>query len=90
MLAPTYALQAITTKYLAPTNTKGARIKATSAGQSITIAWDYAKNAFDNHYIAARLLSVENGWIHGYDGEFRKHAFGALPDGGYVLAFVTT
>jgi hypothetical protein len=83
-----YALQAITTKYLAPTNSRGARVKATAAAGSITIPWDHALDPCANHYAAALALTDRMEWK---DGEFhRPHAFGCLPDGnGYVLAFVT-
>jgi len=83
-----YALQAITTKYLAPTNSSGARIKATAAAGSITIPWDHALDACANHYAAARQLAGQNDWTDD-TGDIRPHAFGALPDGGYVLVFLT-
>jgi hypothetical protein len=83
-----YALQAITTKYLGPTNTRGARIKATATAGSVTIPWDHALDACANHYAVARMLAGQNDWTDD-TGEIRPHAFGALPDGGYVLAFVT-
>jgi len=88
MPAPTYALQAITTKYLAPTNSRGARIKATAAAGSVTVPYDHALNAFDNHHAAALAFARKYGWLS--DDEARAYAMGALPDGGYVLAFVTT
>jgi len=84
-----YALQAITTKYLAPTNSRGARIKATAAAGSITIPWDYACDGSTNHYAAARAFALGRGWTMDHTGEVRPHAFGALPGGGYVLAFIT-
>ena len=83
-----YALQAITTKYLAPTNTRGARVKATAAAGSVTIPWDYAYDGSTNHYAAARSLAWRCLWTDD-TGEIRPHAFGALHDGGYVLAFLT-
>lgn len=84
-----HALQAITTKYLAPTNSRGARIKATATAGSITIPWDHAVDACANHYAAARAFALGRGWTDD-TGEIRPHAFGALPDGkGYVLAFLT-
>ena len=86
MPTPTYALQAITTKYLAPTNSRGARIKATAEAGSVTVPYDHALNAFDNHHAAAVALANKFGWM---DDEDRAYAMGALPDGGYVLAFVT-
>lgn len=83
-----YALQAITTKYLPPTNTRGARIKATAACGSITIPWDHALNPCENHHAAARAFTERMEWRTD-EGFIRPHAFGALPDGGYVMAFIT-
>jgi hypothetical protein len=85
-----YALQAITTKYLAPTNTRGARIKATAAAGSITIPWDYALNACENHHAAACALARKYDWTDELGLAIRPHAFGMLPQGsGYVMAFIT-
>lgn len=88
MTAPTYALQAITTKYLAPTNARGARIKATAAAGSVTVPYDHAFSVFENHHAAALAFAHKYGWLG--DGADRGYAMGALPNGGYVLAFVTT
>jgi hypothetical protein len=84
MPSPTYAIQAIITKYLAPTNSLGARIKATAAAGSITVGWNYSSSEFSNHHAAAFALASKLDWL---DNEY---TIGALPDGGYVLAFVTT
>ena len=84
-----YALQAITTKYLAPTNSRGARVKATSASGDIITSWDYSVSPCDNHHAAACMLAGQNDWTDD-TGKVKAHAFGALPDGqGYVLAFLT-
>lgn len=88
MIAPTYALQAITTRYLAPTNSRGSRIKAIAAAGSVTVPYDHALSAFENHHSAALAFARKYGWIH--DENTRTYAMGALPNGGYVLAFVTT
>jgi hypothetical protein len=86
-----YALQAITTKYLGPTNTRGARIKATADAGSITIPWDHELNAVKNHYAVASAFALQWGWTDDSTGTgtIRPHAFGALPCGGYVMAFLT-
>ena len=55
--------QAITTKYLAPTNHRGARIKATAAAGSITVSWDYSTNSVYNHYEAAKALANKFDWL---------------------------
>ena len=46
----------ITTKFIGPTNHRGARIKATRGTQSKTIAWDDDLNIDDNHASAAQIL----------------------------------
>ena len=55
-------LQAITTKYLGPTDFRGARIKATAQAGSITIAWDHGLDPVDNHAAAAAALCKKMGW----------------------------
>lgn len=53
----TMAAATIETRYLAPTNTKGTRVKATSnTGKNITVSWDYSLNPEGNHQNAARAL----------------------------------
>lgn len=56
--------QAIITKYLSPTDTKGARIKAyaSDARPSLTIPWDHAWSAERNHEFAAKILLERLGW----------------------------
>ena len=57
-------MQAIETKYLGPTNFRGARIKATAQAGSITVGWDHALNVEENHDAAARAFILRYGW-HG-------------------------
>lgn len=46
------------TRYLGPTQHRGARVKATApSGRSITVAWDHALNPEPNHERAARELA---------------------------------
>lgn len=72
-------LQAITTRYLGPTNHRGARVKATCQAGSITIPWDHAWNADKNHAMACAALQAKLGWRE-------KRIGGALPDGrGYAF-----
>lgn len=54
--------QAIETRYLGPTNTKGSRIKATAWKGSVTLSYDYALNADQNHAKAAQALADKFGW----------------------------
>jgi hypothetical protein len=58
----TFITQAIETRYLGPTNTKGGRIKATAGAGSITIGYDYALNTDGNHKAAADALIAKMGW----------------------------
>ncbi len=48
--------QAIETKYLGPTNTKGGRIKAECWGGNITISYDHELNSDGAHKAAALAL----------------------------------
>lgn len=70
--------QAIQTRYIGPTNYRGSRVKATAEAGSVTLSWDNALNATDNHRIAAETLADKYGWPKNMIG-------GALPGGpGYV------
>ena len=74
-------LQAIVTKYLPATNTRGSRIKATCAGGSTTRAYDYALDLDAQHHAAAIDLCNKLGWT------FSRLHSGILPngDGAHVL-----
>ncbi len=65
--------QAIITKYLAPTETKGARIKAKAFAGSVTIDWDDSIDVDENHLEAAKLLCAKFEWKNELVG-------GSLPD----------
>lgn len=67
----------IKTKYLGPTNFKGARIKASCGTRSKTIPFDYSVSASERHEQAARLLAAELGWKAMVGDE--------SPKGGYVF-----
>jgi len=71
-------LQAITTRYFGPTNVRGSRVKATCQAGSVTLHWDDALNADDNHLAAARALAAKFKWTG------KWHA-GGLPDGSYAF-----
>lgn len=58
-------LQSIQTKFLGPTNTKGARVKAFSVHGSVTIHWNYSKNVIENHIAAAEALAAKHDWDKG-------------------------
>lgn len=74
-------LQAITTKYLGPTNHRGSRIVARAYARRITVAWDHALDVEENHTRAAMTLVLELGW-----GPANHWVGGSLPDGtGYAF-----
>lgn len=70
--------QAITVKTLAPTNTRGTRVKATAAAGSLTVAWDNAWTVEQNHAFAAEALAKRYGWRVNPIG-------GVIPDGRSVF-----
>lgn len=73
---------AITTKYLSPTNSRGARIKAfTSNGHQLTIGYPYDLNPTEAHAKAAVTLARRMGWTYG-----GKLVSGGIK-GGYVFVF---
>lgn len=55
-------MQAITTKYLCPTNSRGSRLIAKCAAGSVQIVYDDALNIDGNHVAAARALLDKLGW----------------------------
>jgi hypothetical protein len=71
-------MQAIITKFIGPTNIKGARIKASASAGSVTIPFPYELNLYERHEKAARALLDKLGW----DFEL---ASGDLPDGSTVF-----
>lgn len=54
--------QAIVTKFIGPTNSRGSRVKATAAAGSVTLSWDYSLNHEANHDAAAKALADKFGW----------------------------
>ena len=71
-------MQAIITKYLSPTNTRGARIKATASAGSVTIPFPYELGLYERHEKAALALCAKLGWDFELTG-------GDLPDGSTVF-----
>jgi len=72
--------QAIETKYLGPTDHKGARYKATAQAGSVTISQDYSLNYEKNHAKAAQAYADKMGWTGNYVGGATKT--------GYVFVYV--
>lgn len=62
--------QSIVTKYLGPTNHRGARIKATiaSGAKAYTMPYNYELDTDDNHAAAAHELAQRLGWGGEYIG----------------------
>ena len=58
-----FSLQTIKVKYLGPTNSRGARVKASTAhGDSVTLDYDYGLNGSQNFDNAALKLATNLGW----------------------------
>ena len=74
--------QAITTKWLGPTDFRGSRIKAKAEAGSLTVGYDHRYGSEMNHLLAAQALAEKLKW----DGEWRG---GGLPYGsGYCFVMV--
>lgn len=73
---------AITTKYLSPTDTRGARIVAKAGtGERVIIPYPYALSGADVHREAAAALCERMGWQE-------KDLCGGYTVEGYVFVFV--
>lgn len=73
--------QAIVTRFLGPTNHRGARVKATADAGTVTVSWDYALGISENHERAAFALADKLGWTGNWVG-------GGLPGKGYAFVSV--
>lgn len=68
--------QAIVTKYYGPTNTRGARIRATCEAGSLTVSWDYALGVAENYEAACNALLKKLGWdANGYRGGYTGDSY---------------
>jgi len=56
-------MQAIKTRYIGPTNSKPARIKASCEAGSIIISWPHELNVEDAHTFAAIRLIKKLNWF---------------------------
>lgn len=61
-------MQAIRTRYCGPTDTRGSRIIAKCEGGSITVPYDYSRDAEGNHRKTAEALLACMGWEALYIG----------------------
>lgn len=77
-------MQAIQTKYLGATNTRGSRIKATAAAGSVTINYPHELSGQACHRKAAEALVKKMGWDDPYYGGLLG---GQLPNGDYAFVF---
>ena len=77
-------MQAINTKYLSATNTRGSRIKATCQAGSVTIGYPHELSGMACHAAAAKALVEKLGWGHAHYGDLMG---GGLPSGDYVFVF---
>ena len=71
-------MQAIQTRYLAPTNTLGARIKAWAQAGSVTIPYPHELSGQAVYRAAAQALADKYGWKSQYLG-------GQLSNGDHVF-----
>jgi len=77
-------MQAILTRYLGPTNSRGARIKATCAAGSITISYPHDLSGQAVHRKAAEALVSKLDWTHSNYGTLLG---GQLDSGDYAFVF---
>ena len=75
----------IKTKYLGPTNTRGARIKASANGFSVVIAYPHKDSYEYAHFEAVKAL-IEK---HNLDWDISKMGYGSDNDG-YYFTFSTS
>ena len=77
-------MQALQTRYLSPTNSRGARIKAWSAAGSITIPYPHELSGQACHRKAAETLADKFGWNTPFYGAMLG---GCLANGDYVFVW---
>jgi len=79
-------MQAIQTKYLGPTNTRGSRIKAWCDAGSLTVDFHSidASDDADRYEQVAAMLAEKLGWTGDRYGSL---VTGCLPDGSYCHVF---
>ena len=70
--------KAIAVKYLGPTKTRGARVKASAGGGNVTLPFRHDLSMEQNVVEAVDELLLRYGWLS------HSYALGALADGTYV------
>jgi len=74
-------MKAILTKYIGPTDFRGARIKAWDMdGNSVTVSYPYEMNQEERHRFAANALRLKMKW--------HADIVGGAIKGGYAFVFV--
>lgn len=74
-----YTLPVYSTRYVAPTSTRGARIRVASPrGQSVAYPWNHAAGETENHAAAAAALAAETT---GHPAELLRLCGGCTSDG---------
>lgn len=87
-------MQAIITKFICPTNTRGSRYKASCERGSLTVDSDHALNADENHRAACDALcakfDVEDVAKYGSAAAHwsAPKASGQIPTGEHVFCFI--
>lgn len=79
-------MQAIQVKFLAPTNSRGARLKATCDAGSVTIPFPCELSGINASREAAQTLCNKLGWVA---PTYPPMVGGSLPDGSDCFVFVT-
>ena len=77
----------ITTKFAAPTNTKGSRVIVKGFGKSKTVNWDHTLDGTDNHRAAMFEFLTEFNAVNGTDWEIKEFSFIDVTGANFV-AFV--
>lgn len=72
-------MQAIRTRFLGPTNTKGARIVVEAFAGRKVYNWHYGSSDEENHKLAAIKFAISKNWL------YSKMHGGQLKDGSYVF-----
>jgi hypothetical protein len=80
-------MQAILTKYFGPGNVRGSRVHASAEAGSVTMEWEPALSAEDNHVAAAKALCAKFNWSGAWVmGETREHyVFVCVENGRYPI-----
>lgn len=90
-------MQAIRTRYCAPTNTRGSRIAASCNAGRLVVDMEHEFGIEENHFLAAKLLAEKLGWwteescagrrIQDGRVAYGELVTGSLPDSSFVHVF---